>query len=123
MGAAHPNLTPSAVALYNEQARRLEERKRRRPLGKTTLFGGLLYALNPFGGTGIGHIYVYTRNKPAEFRFWEAFVSGWVSLFCFLITLALVIGVIWLFGGVTGFIEDGRIEEIQLYINHLLQRR
>jgi hypothetical protein len=64
--------SPAAIALYNEQARRLQERKRRRPLWKSMLFGGPLDALNPIGGTAIGHIYVYTRNKPEEFRFGQA---------------------------------------------------
>ncbi len=120
---ATPNLSPEAVAYYNEQARRLEERKQRRPLWKTIIFGGLLYALNPIGGTALAHIYVHTRNDPKQFKFGEAFVTGWLAFFCFLITLSLVVGVILLAGGVTGFIQEGHFDEIGNTLNDLLRRR
>jgi hypothetical protein len=121
---AIPNLTPEAVVHYNAQARRLEERKRRRPIWKTIIFGGLLYALTPLGGNAIAHIYVHTRNNPDEFRFGQAWASGWIAFFCFLITVTLAVGILWLVGSITGFVQDGgQVDDIPRYINQLLQRR
>ena len=132
---ASPTLTPAAIALYNEQARRLEDRKRHRPLWKTIIFGGLLYTLTPLGGNAIAQLYVHTRNNPAEFKFGQAWATGWIAFFCFLTTWALIFGVFWvgasftwLGASIAGFFQDGgQVSDLPRYIyqliNQLLQGR